>query len=240
MATRKKSEEEKDFNKLAIQYGRMPFIANDFDNDSNLKRALESFIKAKTFVLADDFSNLNDFTNEHHIFLENRHQFEHAKTVYEENLVVEYTQKLFRISSTPLAKKIACDYYREVFESSCNIFTNENGEDYQDLEINDKIDRFHIFFDNVNSAKRFIQTQFPRWQHADTKEKKKIRSDIEVLLNNLEILKIDIELRNVILYFVSKYKLNQDNIFKADILLSLNLPNINSHNLAKQIVKNLS
>lgn len=239
MATRPKSSDEKDFNKLAKKYGRTPFTANDFDKDLNLQRAFESFIKAKTFVLADDFSNLTDFTDDHHTFLKNRQKFLNAQHVYDENKVIEYTQKLFKISCKSTAKQIACDSYYEVFESGFNIFIDEHGEKYQDVEINDKIDKFHIFCNNVNRAKKFIQTQFPRWQHADTKEKKKIRSDINALLNNLEIFEIDIKLRNIILYFVSNYRLNQDDTFKSDILLTLNLPNINSHDIAKRIVKTL-
>lgn len=239
MSMRSKSEDEINFNKLARKYGRTSFTSDDFDKDPKLKEALISFIKAKTFVLADDFSNLSEFTEKHNEFLRDKLQFKNAQIVYDENIQVEYTQKLFKISCQTTAKQIACDYYCEVFESGCNIFIDAHGEKYQDVEINDTIDRFHIFCENVNRAKLFIQTQFPRWQHADTKEKKKIRSDIKTLLNNLEILKIDIKLRDIMLYFASNYKFNKEDTFKADVLLALNLPNIDSHDVSKRIVKNL-
>lgn len=233
--------DEKEFNKLANAYGRKAYTKQDFDNDVDLQEAFESFVSQKNFVLKDDFSNLDEFQDYHHTFLEKKgDNYFNDIDGLRNSETIEYTQKLFKLTHRPTAKKIASEEYYEIYTSGFNIYVNDKGEEIQDTEIEEKIDKFHNLCINVDNSKKFINSYFPRWNNFSKKEKIEAKKEIKVLIANLKILRMDTKALEITYFFITKYnRLNQDTKIKADALLTLNLPKINNLSIAKEIVKNL-
>lgn len=237
-----KSDEEKEFNKLANAYGRKAYTKHDFDNNQDLQKALKSFLSQENFVLKDDYSNLDKFQNYHYTFLENKDHYPESNDINKEleSMTIEYIQKLFKITDTSTAKKIYSDEYYELFTQGYNVYVNEKGEEFQSIEIEEKIDKFHNFCINVDNSREFISEHFSGWGHFGRKEKVKAKKEIKDLIANLEILRMDTKALKVTYHFVTNYtRVNEDTRCKADILLHLQLPKIDTLEIAKKIVKNL-
>ena len=79
---------------------------------------------------------------------------------------------------------------------------------------------------------------FPRWDKAEKKEKSMFKDEITKCIEALTCLNNDTtELTMVSNFMHSGLSLNQITNYKIDILLNLDLPNINSKEIAKKIIK---
>jgi len=239
---RAKKPLEKDFNKLAKKYGhKKAFTAQDFDKNNELLKALKSFESAQTYVLADDFSNLKDLSSFHHEFLGKGQSMFDDENIFMKNESIEYTAKLFSLTDFSIAEKIACQGYYDTYANGFEVVYDENGEQIQDFEINEKIEKFHNFCSNLNHAKKFIKNHFLQWEHTSKKDKKKMLDELKKLEMDLSPFCADLKVLKIAYYLISECKrLNGDKECKVNILLHLQLPNIATKPIAKKIVESLS
>jgi hypothetical protein len=237
---RSKTQLEKDFNKLAKKYGQQAFTAQDFDKNDKLQKALKSFELAKTYELANDFSNIKYFPDYHHDFLSRDQNIFDDESIFIENEIIEGTAKLFAVTHLPAVKDIACREYYDAYTQGFTTEKNDRGEEIQNFELNEKIEKFHNFCLNINHAKKFINDQYPQWSKADKKEKSNIIKELEKLKKSLSPFCADLKVINIAYFLITEYKrLNQDKELKVRVLLHLHLPNIETKLIARNIVKNL-
>ncbi len=224
------------FNKQAKKYGIKAFTATQFKKDADLQKAFSSFIQCKDFKLNDDLSSLKDFDTYYFDYFQEAigEMKLFSPAIHEKAEEVESTQKLFELISP--VKEIACiEYYETETQGFVEVQTANGPRD--DSTIYDQVKRWHGLRREVDKIKPFIRKRFPRWDNAGVNEKKQYKEDIKNLIESLEILKNDTKQLKRVDYFLDKYSsLNKLKSFKADILLSLQLPHINSEEIAKKII----
>lgn len=235
---RRLKEIEKKFNKLANKYGKKAYTAYEFDKNSKLQKALSSFEYEESFQLENDLSNIFDMPDLHHEFLDDGKSL--ISETFIENDYTENTAALFSIHDKTIASKIACIEYYETYAQGFVQIRDKNGEYIQDTSIQDKISKFHSFCLNLNYAKKFIKNHFPRWEHADEKEKRKLIEELKKLEKDLSPFCANLKVIKIAYMLISKYgRLNKDKEFKTNVLLYLQLPNIETKSIAKKIVESL-
>lgn len=168
-------------------------------------------------------------------FFELNNRIEEEINNNDDSNVVLCTQQLFELH-TPI-KDISCWEYFDAYMLE-HMLVPPYGSQNKITLINDKIKQWHKTRRQVDKIKPFIEERFPRWSKASEKEKKEYVADIKKLISELEILGIDTSMLEKVYYFISNYTLNQLNKYKADLLLELKLPLINSKEIANKILKN--
>lgn len=220
--------QEKEFNTIGKSYSHKAFTAQDFSKNKDLKKAFESYKKSQEepSILKDDLSNLNQLEMGYINFFENKDNELHDSTDVNE---IDCTMALFELTS-PI-KEISCSDYRE---AEMYGFTLLN----EDTSINVKVKKWHEKRRTIDKIKPFIQSMFPRWDKAEKKEKSMFKDEITKCIEALTCLNNDTtELTMVSNFMHSGLSLNQITNYKIDILLNLDLPNINSKEIAKKIIK---
>ena len=239
------STEEKNFNKLAAKYGHNAFTAQDFDNNQDLKSALKSFEDENSFKLEDDFSNILEFPDSHHQFLDMGYWILTDEHPYIKSDYAEQTAKLFNVHSESAVKDIASKAYYETYVQgfvSRRVIINDNEETWiKDTELAKKIERFHKLCQNIPKAKKFITSYYPRWEKSTKEEKKAIKENFQQLIEQISFITNDFNLLMImnIAKNLMENGLNQATNLKVTALLALKLPGIDTKKIAKKIVTNM-
>jgi hypothetical protein len=233
MASRTKTQEEKYFNKIASMYGKNAFTANQFDKDKELQKALQSYLNNKQSIdkTFDDewFGNVD---TGYHDFLLDDHE------IFQESEYVDAVVTLFHITDRTIAEQIACSFYYDIYTKGFIEIVEEDGSYIEDTSLQNKIDSFLENCKHINNAKKFITEHYPRYSEATREEKSKILKDLESLIIDLKILKIDTKPLQIALHLVKNYQLNQIRKLKRNMLMTLKLPYI-TDKIALKIVENL-
>lgn len=232
--TRSKKAEEKEFNKEARKYGLKSFLAKEFDEDLDLRKAFEAYVKSNEAKREDKFFSVNKdrviYTN----FLEEK-SLEHygvLSSMYEMSQVKIETQILFELTN-PIPEISYAIYY----DISTQGFLS-GIYDIDEYELSDTIEKWHDIRRIIDKFVPYIEKRYPRWSNATKVEKQDFKKDIKKNFEELKILNIESEELDLLLSFVNNYGLNQIKSFKADYLLYLELPYINRKEIATKIIEN--
>jgi len=219
---------EKDFNAIGKSYSHKAYTAQDFSNNKELKKAFASYKKSREepVIPKSDLSNISQIEMGYINFFEHKDNKLHDNT---EATEIDCTMTLFELIS-PI-QEISC---RDYLETEIYGFVI----DEEDTSINDKVKEWHKKRRTIDKIKPFIKSMFPRWDKAGKKEKSELKNTITKYIESLTCLGNDTTQLEMVSHFMhSGLSLNKINDYKAEILLKLKLPHINSKEIAKKIIK---
>lgn len=233
-----------DYIQMYENYSRFNRFA--FDNNNKVKQMFIYFLKAKTIPSEDTLeyaSKILDILKTMNLKI---------NTVKYKRRIQDYqsVRKKFSID-LPTAIKIYDDIYLDdlpsLFYIETNVVKEKITEDTnikkisQEVKIENNIKEWHQYCILVNEAKAFVYKRYPRWGKYEKDEKSKARKDFKKLTEQLQELSSFsniLPILEVLMETKSYYYI--DRLLKAKKLLSYNLPNIDTLDIAKQITKNLT
>ncbi len=239
---RLKTDKEKEFTDFSATYGIKAFTAQEFDNNKELQKAFSSFVECTDFTVLRDPSKKGETLDMHYIkFFESFGKTRKEIVNYETNSndienVVLCTKNLFELH-TPI-KDISCWEYFDAYTLEHMSLVPFGSQD-EIVLLNEKVKSWHKVRREIDKIKLFIAERFPKWSKASVIDKKEYKEDIKKQIFELKILGMDTSALEKVHYFMNNYTgLNQLNKYKADFLLDLELPHINSRKIANKILKN--
>ena len=239
---RPKTDKEKEFNEVVVSHGIKAFTAQQFDENTELQKAFDSFVEYTDFdALTDPIREGEKLVMHYMDFLASydniRYKCDHhTRNKYDNSNAELCISSLFELHSP--VKEITCWEYFDAFLLDHNMLpAHENTSEV--IAMNIKIKTWHKTRREIDKIKPFVEARFPRWSKASKEENKSYIESIKKEIFDLEILGVDTVKLKRVLHFLKNYTgLNKLNKYKVDFLLDLKLPLIDSQAIAKKIIDN--
>ncbi len=238
--TRIKTANEKEFNEIANSYGLKAFTIKEFDKDDDLKVAIEHYEKSKEGKNKNKDKKFYRCTSSviYRAYLEQKSIEKHGRSEDQlmESEKIKETQKLFEL--TRPIPEISNSIYYEIATAGYLFFTEDN-EPIKDYTLFNEIEKWHNVRKMIDKIKPFIQDRYPRWGNATKNEKAGFVEDIKKNICAFKKLGVKSEEFDILLSFLEfSTSLNKITSFKTNYLLQLELPCINTIEIAKIIIEN--
>lgn len=221
MASKKLTPIQSELNEILMENGYKTFTANEYEENELAQNIFNRYYEKYLFNSVNFLLYIQK-----HLKLR---KSKTAKTDMFSKHEVFAVMLLFKIDDVSLAKKVSDFYYLEA------ININEQGEKLFDDDLQEKINELSSYCKSVNIAYKQYEEDENIWSSSPAAKrtyKQSIYNDAKKTINKnygniqvyVQILKDD-------------YSLNQRIKVKADKLLSYNLPNINSLEIARKIIQ---
>lgn len=143
------------------------------------------------------------------------------------------TAKALGLHHQSTINKLACDAY--LFFGMTNP-CHECGYEYEVNDLQRKINAWAGYCQVVKESKHFIKKTFPQWGKMRPKEKTDIINSWKALAS-IPFMQSSAHNFSFFIDFIENYQLNQGEETKAKALLALNIPNITSIEIAREVTK---
>lgn len=228
MASPKLTQEQQEINSILHEAGYLTFTVEDYSKNSKAITLLEKYKARNNSMMGKE-----NFRLYMHGALQDRRNSKQFKNL-DNSTQFHAVQVFFGLKHKPLICKLLSIEYENA------LTTSEDGIQAFDTELNNKRKYWiHTCHSIDRCFKQYEEDQHIWMKSADAKKEYK-KCWKQIADSQLFQYEQESLIHTYVSFLENNYGLNQKTKAKADILLSLKFPNVNTLTIAKQIVQNSS